>query len=350
MKVITCASYYGSGSSALSDLVAEYNNVKDLTDFEFRILHDPDGVSDLEYHLCECHNRHNSGHALKRFIRLADYNKGNRFSKRYEPFFHNQYGKLTDEYIDSLIEFKFNGWWFQDLFDYGKNHYYRMIFLNKLLRRVSGGKLGILEHELTYCSHPSRERFLELTKEYVCSLLKAANPEGLDYIQIDQLVPSQNTGRVLRYFKDPITVFVVDRDPRDIYILEKKYWKGHICPSQKVEEYCEWFKYTRNSGSEDITNLDCIKFIQFEDLIYKYETTVKEIEGVLGLDKNYHVDMFRKFNPKRSVNNTQLWKRHPELSEDMKYIEHELKDYLYPFELVSYNDISGLEVDTDVPF
>ena len=47
MKIITCASYYGSGSSALTDLVSEYDSVKDLSDFEFRILHDMDGVRDL---------------------------------------------------------------------------------------------------------------------------------------------------------------------------------------------------------------------------------------------------------------------------------------------------------------
>jgi len=28
MKIITCASYYGSGSSALTDLVSEYEGVK----------------------------------------------------------------------------------------------------------------------------------------------------------------------------------------------------------------------------------------------------------------------------------------------------------------------------------
>ena len=60
MKIITCASYYGSGSSALTDLVAEYENVKDLTNYEFRFLYDIDGVSDLEYHLVENHDRHNA--------------------------------------------------------------------------------------------------------------------------------------------------------------------------------------------------------------------------------------------------------------------------------------------------
>lgn len=67
MKIITCASYGASGSSALTDLVAEYSNVHRMSDAEFRFLHDPDGISDLEFQLVECHNRHNAGRALKRF-------------------------------------------------------------------------------------------------------------------------------------------------------------------------------------------------------------------------------------------------------------------------------------------
>ena len=350
MKIITCASYYGSGSSALTDLVAEYSNVKDLSDFEFRFLHDPDGVSDLEYHLCECHNRHNSGHALKRFIRLANYNKGNAFSRRYEPFFENQFGKLTDEYIESLVDFKFKGWWFQDLFDYGEKYYYRMMLLNKILRKATHGKKGILTKELTYCSHPSNDRFLELTRAYVSNLMHAANAEKFEFLEIDQIVPSQNIGRVLRYFEDPITVFVVDRDPRDIYVLEKCYWKGHICPTDDVEKYCKWFRYTRNSGSEDITRLSNVRFIQFEDLIYKYDTEIETIEAFLGLKNENHVNKFKKLNPKRSVANTQSWKKHPELSKDIEYIERELSEYLYPFDNVSFDSLAGIDVKENIPF
>ena len=46
MKVITCASYYGCGSSAVTDLISEYEGVKSLTNYEFRFIHDIDGISD----------------------------------------------------------------------------------------------------------------------------------------------------------------------------------------------------------------------------------------------------------------------------------------------------------------
>ena len=67
MRIISCASYYGSGSSAITDLISEYDNVFSFTDEEFRFTHDPDGISDLEYNLVQNFNRHNSGRALKRY-------------------------------------------------------------------------------------------------------------------------------------------------------------------------------------------------------------------------------------------------------------------------------------------
>lgn len=67
MKFITCASYYGTGSSVITDLVSENENVPSFTSEEFRFLHDPDGVDDLVFHLFENHNRHNVGQALKRY-------------------------------------------------------------------------------------------------------------------------------------------------------------------------------------------------------------------------------------------------------------------------------------------
>ena len=49
MKVISCASYHGTGSSAITDFLGEFDNVCSMTNYEFRFVQDPDGISDLEY-------------------------------------------------------------------------------------------------------------------------------------------------------------------------------------------------------------------------------------------------------------------------------------------------------------
>lgn len=102
MKVISCASFRNTGSSAVTDLISEYDSVHSLTRYEFRFVHDTDGIMDLEYNLIENHNRDNSNHAVKRFLRLSRFNAGKWFNKRYEPFFNGQYMKLTEEYIAEL--------------------------------------------------------------------------------------------------------------------------------------------------------------------------------------------------------------------------------------------------------
>lgn len=44
MKIITCASYFGTGSSAVTDFVSEFNSVYSCTNMEFRFIQDPDGI------------------------------------------------------------------------------------------------------------------------------------------------------------------------------------------------------------------------------------------------------------------------------------------------------------------
>lgn len=101
MKVISCASYYGSGSSAITDYVSEFDGVYSMTNEEFRFIQDPDGIDDLEFHLVENHNRHNSGHALKRYKRLVDFYNGNLFGSKYAGAFHNRWKEISYQYIDA---------------------------------------------------------------------------------------------------------------------------------------------------------------------------------------------------------------------------------------------------------
>ena len=97
MRVISCASYYGTGSSAITDYVSEFDGVFSMTNEEFRFIQDPDGIDDLEFHLVENHNRHNAGHALKRYMRLVDFYNGNVFGRKYAPFFHGRWKDLSYE-------------------------------------------------------------------------------------------------------------------------------------------------------------------------------------------------------------------------------------------------------------
>lgn len=342
MKIITCASYGASGSSALTDLVAEYSTVKRMSDYEFRFLHDPDGISDLEFQLVECHNRHNAGRALKRFWNLSVFNSGTKFHSRYEPFFDNKYLSLTKEYVESLTDFKKKEWWFYDLLDRGIEYYYIKRIINKLLHFIPFGDFRIMKNEEMYYSHPSEQQFLKLTREYVSRLLHAANKEGKPFLEVDQIVASQNIDRYLRYFSDSIEVYVVDRDPRDIFLLEKIYYKNNN--KDTVEDFCKKFLYVRNSGNSNLTTSEHIHFIHFEDLVFNYIKSVKKIEEEIGLNAKDHKNKFKYLNPQKSVHNTQVWMDHPEFANDIAYIESELSEFLYPFDKYKNFEICGNEI------
>lgn len=332
MKIITCCSYYGTGSSAVTDYFSEFNNVESLGDYEFRFLHDPDGVRDLEYNLVENFNRHNSGHALKRFKRLVDYYGNHFLTKRYEPFFNNQWKIISYKYIDRLTDFRYKGSWQYDYYDRGSFfefwHKLPGRFLKKTIWRKSPDKsYSSLKNEITYCSNPTKEQFLRITKEYLAELFEVASKQGKEYLMIDQLFPSSNINHFLDYIED-VFVFVVDRDPRDVYISYKYLYPNSIVPSN-VEDFCKWYRYCRSSRKTENWNSNHVLFVQFEDLIYKYKETTTAICSFLGVREANHVRPFTFFNPEKSKNNTRLWTKYSKYKQEIDIIEKSLSEYLY---------------------
>lgn len=335
MKFISCASYYGTGSSAITDLISEYSTVYSFTNEEFRFLQDPDGIDDLAFHLVENHNRHNAGHSLKRFKKLVDFYSGGWYGKKYETYFHGNWKKCSYDYIESLTDFKFNGWWFYDLYDRGMLFYFQKRILDKLLHKTIWKNnpertLNTMKNEKTYCSLPSENEFVYKTKEYIENLFSSVCPKD-KYVMVDQIVPPSNLWRYTRYFDD-IKVVVVDRDPRDLWILEKYYWKDGVIPYDNVNVFCEWFKYTRNHRNQEAYDENVIKLLQFEDLIYKYEEIKSLLESWIGLSCADHINKKKIFIPEKSINNTHLWTKNNNINiKEISIIEKELSKYLYSY-------------------
>ena len=328
MRVITCASYYGTGSSAVTDFITEFNSVYSMGDY------DTDGIADLEYHLVWNHNRHNSGHALKRFKKIVDFYAGNKLVSKYEPFFQNKWKKLAYHYINELLDFSYKGWWQYDLLDKGEHYYYFKMIFNKIFQKTLGRNtekvLDILPNEITYCSRPSQEEFDSKTKKFLSELLTVANKGNKPYLMVDQLLPSSNLNRFWKFFDD-IKVIIVERDPRDLYILEKYVWKGNIIPTENVNVFCDWYRYTRAHRKTEVLDKEKVLLIQFEDLIYKYEETTKKLCDWLGLDAKDHARPLQKLNPERSKKNTRLWLKY-NVDNEMETIERNLSEYIYKYD------------------
>lgn len=338
MKIITCASYHNSGSSAISDFFTDFDNVTSLGDYEFRIPQDLDGISDLEYYVVENNHRNNTSQEIKRFLRLAKRLNGTWYRKDYERFLGPDFLKYTNEYINSITEMKAKAFCAQDqankgqLFSFFDRSYNKImnIIMDSISKSPYGRRYSFIKNsEYGYFTNISEEQFLYETRRYMDKVFNAANKDNNPYMVVDQLVPPSNIARYIRYFND-ICVFIVDRDPRDIYIEERNYDWGTI-PLDSVEEYCNWFQITRAHRKKDEIPSN-VHFIQFEDMIYDYENTKENLMSIVGLDEIHFDNMKKQFDPNKSKNNTNLIKKYPKYTKEIEYISERLSDYLYNFE------------------
>lgn len=349
MKIITVTGYYGTGSSAVTDLVSELDNVHSLGEYEMRFLHDPNGISDLEFKIVENFNRHNSSYAVKHYLQYAKFLNSVAGYKKYAKIFNDKFMKYTYEYLDALVEFQYRGSWHYDVIDKGISFYILdriankfISKLNRCLKRQVFSPFNVLKANemVVYGVNPSAQNFLQATQCYIKNLLLELNAGNKEFLMIDQITASSNINRYLRYFIDPIYVFLVDRDPRDLFILDKLYWGGNGFPSD-VTRFCKHYKLLRCTKSKELEN-KAVCGIQFEDLVYKYAATKNRIFTFIGVDSSHHYKPLTYLQPDISINNTQLWLKYPEYNEDIRYIEANLPEYLY-----DYTDIAAHKFTKD---
>lgn len=335
-KVLTTTGFYGTGSSAVTDLIKEYDNVSCKNDNEIRFLHDPDGISDLEYNLIENPNRHNSSHSIKRFMKQMKMLDHVGPIKRYNKYFNGSFWPAIEEFYNAIVKCEYPSAWHYDVYDRGTFFYiFSRIYSNinaimhKLFRIPIDGRALVPKSELAMIPIESETEFLKAANALTSRIVSCLNEQKREFVLLDQFVPPSNIDRYVRYVEG-IKVVVLDRDPRDIYLLEKVVWNGTIAPTEDVVKFCEWYRWTREIYYKKAQSKAALN-IKFEDLIYKYDETVEKIEIFFGLSKNHHTKPKQYFNPNVSIKNTQLWNVYPEFSRDIEYIENHLGEYCYDF-------------------
>lgn len=330
-KFITCASFGGTGSSAITDLMKEFSNILSLGDYEFTFAHEVDGISELQHYIMDDWHRLKADEGLFRYMKMC-----NRISKDYNRYFNNKFTSYTDEYIESLIYLTWQGYWPQQRY---RIENYREFFEYRLPLKIQRILIKLIKKNSKYELVPKQKRqklnyisknndFFNLTKLYTSKLLSSVDEDyKYEYLAFDQLVPPFNINRYINYF-DNLKVIIVDRDPRDLYILNKKYWNEGWIPTENVDIYIKWFKDMREKISLELTN-ESVLFVKFENLIYNYEEEVSRIIKFIGIDKSKHFKRLEFFNPESSIKNTRLWIENNEYYNDIKKIEVELKNFCY---------------------
>lgn len=342
-SIVVPTGYMGSGSSAVTGLMEEIEgfNVPNSS-YEYIFLHCPDGVFDLEDKLLIGNNAIRSDEAIHRFeIRMkALYNKKNFWAGSYNHFVSNKFMDFVDEFIEGLITDTFNDtyWYYQqepNSVDMQMKLYFRRLMLKLTKRKID---LNIpLQYKEIKESYPTSDEFYTLAKIFINKIINELD-NGENRIVLDQLLLPHNLFRMDYYFDEKIKVVVVERDPRDVFLLNKYVWKKkhELVPYPlEVEKFCKVYKKMRES--ERIIENNKIYRIHFEDLIYNYNDSIDNIFAFLEVDSQKHIRKKEIFNPERSIKNTQIFRLSDigeEAIEEAKIITEYLGDYLYEFPLL----------------
>lgn len=335
--IIGVCGFGSTGSSAVSDLLHEFDENQILDDHEFILPYFPDALLDLDLHINKYNVKYYSYVAIDRF---------RRFAKDYCKIFENEKSKrsfldISEEYIEHIVQVSWKGTSNADwiaLHQPLKKYIGYSVMMGRVFPFIEKKTKSPVDlypiHKMSLSVSP--DQFYYFTKQYLNDVLANMGADFGRNIVLDQPFPGNNPSLCFKYFDNPKAI-VVDRDPRDQYLFAKKFLlrNGRYIPSSDVQSFIVYYRSLReklNRTKEDINN---VMYLRFEDMVYDYESVKNRIMKFCELKQ--HSKPKSIFDPKLSINNTQVFRRYPELMEDIKVIERELKDFLYPFE--NYNDL-----------
>lgn len=324
--ILGVCGYGYSGSGAAISLLKEFEGVKCLNNREvqeFTLSYISDGLEDLEFNIVSNPSKGTRCDiAIYRFKLLIDY-----YERSYNRFTGGHFREYTDEYLNNLIQVKWKG---IRVFEYQRS-WKRWVYFAKnkvsvFLRRFNINRRFFPARECYMSIFP--ESFEEYTRAYVAKLLGGNRDK--ECLLLDQPFSAGNPLHSMRFFVDPKCI-VVDRDPRDLYVMIKHVYKSNasFIPINTIDNFIKYYKIVRDDRLWKGSSL--IYRVQFEDLIYNYDSTIKGIENFVGPILGTHVYSKKYFDPAISIANTHVYPNYPEDAEAITKIEYELKDYLYDF-------------------
>ena len=351
---IAVTGYFGTGSSAVIDLLREYKDVVVVPEigrlYEHEIFYYPGGLFDLCTLLTHGNTPQGSDIYINRFFetmhRLNDYDY--LWYGSYKKMFGDKVMRMTEEFVNSISE-KRDG---TNSYHYLKTRFdpvkaIKQIGASFLYKKkfVKYGVGYVNDRRPVYFSMPTEEELYSAAQKFTISYFDLFGKDGQISVY-DHLIWPQQVNTHKRCFSDNLKIIVVNRDPRDVFLSSKYVWckpgignsigKPHF-GEDPIKFIDEW-KRTVVLENENPNALH----IYFEDLIYKYDETVATIEQFLGIPSEMHLHPKEKFNPLKSIENTQVFNMSKDKSEEAKPIEKYLSNYLYPFPYVRESNLNKM--------
>lgn len=330
MLVGVCGLGY-TGSGAVIDLLSEYDGLQVESNIELSFSYRPDGLEDLAYHLMNPRRFTACDVAISRFRdKMKKEFSGNPHFWGIHSFESLQ--KETDNFINSITQIRWKGFWTYDVSNYcyfKQRIYGAIIRLHRYLPKLALYIEKKLFYRDMYFSITPKDFYIKV-RQYTNRILELLGYDTSRLIVINQLFSGDNPIKGFPFFDSPKAI-VIDKDPRDLYISCKKVVKYDCAwvPTDDVKQFVEYYKSIRNQLYT--LNDNNVLIVKFEDLIYNYEKEVSRIEHFLGISHSIHIKKKKVFNPDKSIANTQLFKRYPCYNADIKYIEENLRDFLFDY-------------------
>lgn len=345
MLNIAITGYVGTGSSAMIDLLREYSGVKIVPDqrssYEHDVFYRSGGLFDLCAILGQGTSPVCSDKVINRFIETMEnlYRYDYVWYGGYKNIVGSDFVKMVNDFVAS-ISYRFEG--------SNSTHQLRTKFspVKALLQLASHvvykkkymkyGVGYVHDGKPSYVSIPSDEELVNAAKALTTRYFQLFDAESGISKVFDHLIWPQQLNNYLKYFDDEsFRVIVMKRDPRDVYLLNKYVWYytpvgiRTAVPSLRTEagDFVHDWQRTVRQGFAQPNVLQ----VQFEDLVYHYEETVAIIEEFLGLSSSQHIRKYEKFNPQKSIENTQVYNSKVEWKQEVEIITSALSNDLYAF-------------------
>lgn len=331
---VNIAGFYFSGSSAVVDLLREFEKTEFVSGAELQFFNY--GILDLENVICNNFHLLATSEAIRKYKDL---------SRHYST--HGIYGcpldskKIFNGYFIERTKIFINNICIEEKRFYLENMFYRNNKIETFIRRVllkiyrgigdiSNKKLKkVLEILILkeFYVVKDKKNFKKELEKYINDLFEYFNKKNKEnevfiydqLLSMDGMLKNRNRIRNLK-------CIFVDRDPRDMFLSFLEV-NEKLVPLE-VDKFIEWYKSIRNHilyGKND----EQILFIKFEDLIYDYKNTVNKIVKFLKIENLQHINIEKYFKKEISIKNTQKFKNNSKYKEEIKKIEEELREYCY---------------------
>lgn len=363
---VAVVGFFGSGSSAVEDLLKEYKNVGIALNrdergrerpYEHKLLYTSGGLFETTSLLKHNNTAYCSDIYVNRFLS----NMGKMYKYNFVSF--GSYKRLLGEnFLDSVNKYTEEIGAIKLKSGISRTEHKKSVRFSLIMAILQIGarivmkkpiyklgKLNIMDHNPYYFAMPNEDRIQTAAKGFINRYFEMCRGEFEGILIYDQLIHAQHVNKTDYYFDDSFRAIVIRRDPRDIFCLSKYVWSkpphGFAAPlPTDIEEFCDFWKKTTCYEMKDTEK---VLNISFEDLVYNYHDTKRKIEDFLGLSVSDHISPLEYFDPNKSIRNTQIFERSEEMRKEAEQIAEIIPDWIYHFPYKSEFSMEDIFEDTN---